>query len=218
MKLLTFYSDSHEDLYKEFFLSSYNEHLKDSFELKAKHVTQHSQSGDYGSDGFSETMLEKINHIIESINPEENEPLVFADCDIQFFGDFKEDIVKQLGDMDIKFQNDVVCRCAGFFVCQQTDKVLTFFENIKKILIKNMRPGVDDQVVINSALQQNLFPNLNHGMLDNKYFTVAMVTGAQQWTGQDFTIPPNILTHHGNWTVGMNNKIKVMNYVKNQLS
>ena len=218
MKLLTFYSDSHEDLYNEFFLSSYNQHLKDSFELKAKHVTQHSPSGDYGSEGFSETMLEKINHIIESIDTGDNEPMVFADCDIQFFGDFKEDIIAQLGNSDIKFQNDVVCRCAGFFVCRQSDKVLNFFENVRQILIKNMRPGVDDQVVINSALQQNLFPNLNHGLLDNKYFTVAMATGAKQWNGEDFNTPKNIYTHHGNWTMGMDNKVKLMNYVKNQLS
>jgi hypothetical protein len=218
MKLLTFYSDSHENLYKEFFLSSYEEHLKDSFELKAKHVTQHSPTGDYGSVGFSETMLEKINHIIESIDTSDEEPLVFADCDIQFFGDFKEDIISQLGEYDIKFQNDVACRCAGFFICKQSEKVLNFFENIREILKKNMRPGVDDQVVINQVLDKNLFPNLIHGLLDNKYFTVAMATGSKQWVGQYFDVPNNIYTHHGNWTVGMENKIKLMNYVKNELS
>lgn len=219
MKLLTFYSDSHKELYEKFFLESYNKFLKGSFELKDKHISQVCKSGDYGSDGFSNAMLEKINHIIDNIDLNDPQPLVFADCDIQFFGDFKGDIIDELGDYDIKFQDDVVCACAGFFVCKQNDRVLSFFNVVRDNLIRVMSQKIDDQQVINSLLNSAYKngQNLKHGLLSHKYFTVAQSFGAKQWNGEDFNVPSDILVHHGNWTLGMDNKFKVMNYVKNKL-
>ena len=137
MKLLTFYSDSHKELYEEFFLESFNRLLKDSFELKSKHIDQLSKTGEYDADGFSETMVEKLVQIIDNIDITDDEPLVFADCDIQFFEDFSDDITTELGDYDIKFQDDIVCVCAGFFVCKQNDAVLNFFINMKRLLLEN---------------------------------------------------------------------------------
>ena len=219
MKLLTFYSDSHKELYEEFFLESYNRLLKDSFELNARHINQLSKTGEYNAEGFSETMVEKLNHIIANIDITDDEPLVFADCDIQFFSDFSEDIKNELDDYDVKFQNDVVCRCAGFFVAKQSEEVLNFFRMMRELLLKNIKPGIDDQVILNSMINQNMDLGVKHGMLpNNKYFTVAASsTGPKQWNGEDFEVPKELLVHHGNWTVGLDNKFKLMRMVKNKM-
>lgn len=229
MKLLTFYSDSHKQLYEDFFLKSFNKYLKDSFTLNAKHIKQLSKSGAYETAGFAETMIDKINHVIDNIDIEDSEPMVFADCDIQFFSDFSADAINELGDVDIKFQDDLIAICAGFFVCKQTIGVLNFFKNIKRILVDNiipsddgqvvLKPGVDDQTVLNKILQSNTNIGIKWGLLTrSKYFTVASsVCGPRQWVGQDFTPPKDILIHHGNWTVGLENKFKLMNLVKNKV-
>ena len=36
------------------------------------------------------------------------------------------------------------------------------------------------------------------------------------WDGQDFNIPADIIMHHANWIVGVQNKIKLLNLVKDK--
>lgn len=220
LKLLTFYSYSHKELYETFFLDSYNKYLKDSFELNAKHIEQLSPSGDYGSDGFADTMLAKINHIIDNIDVNDFNPLVFADCDIQFFKDFKEDIINELGDFNVKFQNDISCICAGFFICRQNEQVLKFFNDVKTELNIVRINKVDDQQVINKFINSGKYNDYKIGLLSsNKYFTVAASNhGTRQWNGGEFIIPSEVVMHHGNWTVGLDNKFNLMEYVKNKVN
>jgi hypothetical protein len=56
---------------------------------------------------------------------------------------------------------------------------------------------------------------LSIGRLDrNKYWTIANYTGGV-WNGSiDFKVPENILVHHANWTIGTDNKIKLLNEVR----
>jgi len=216
MDLLTFYSDSHKAMYENYFLESYKKYLQSSFTLHAKEISQLSQTGDYDSNGFNETMLEKIKLILENFDSSD-EPFVFADCDIQFFGDFKDSLVKELGDYDIAFQDDVVCRCAGFFIAKRNDKVKKFME-----IVLEITPQFDhDQTAMNYILNHQSRFNLNlkeKKLPRNQYFTVAVSTNAKQWVGQDFEVPKDILVHHSNWTIGLDNKVKLLDFVKEKLS
>jgi len=222
IKLLTFYSDSHKELYETFFLDSYNKYLKDSFELNVKHIDQLSPTADFGSEGFEETMFEKIKHIINNIDLSDDNIMVFADCDIQFFSDFSKDIREQLGDFNIRFQDDVACICAGFFVCKQNEESLKFFNTVLHIMESNLvdnklNNGISDQIIMNQLIRNKNFNKV--GMLPkDKYFTVAASNhGARRWNGEKFTVPKNIMVHHGNWTVGLDNKTDLMYYVKNEV-
>jgi len=217
MDLLTFYSDSHKEIYEDYFLKSFNEHLSESFDLKVKKIEQLSPNGDYDSSGFMETMMDKLKLILEHLHVG-TDPFVFADCDIQFFRDFKEDILRELGGNDIRFQDDIVCRCAGFFVAKRNDEVKRFFDIVYKETPKYFQQQ-SDQTAINVILnsQQNFGLKLNERVLPrNKYFTVAASTNAKQWAGQDFNIPTTLVAHHANWTVGLDNKIKLLQFVKNK--
>lgn len=211
MKVITFYSDSHKKIYENYFLNSYKEQLS-RHKLITKKIDQISPSGEYESEGFDYVMLEKIKFIIESINILEDDLLVYSDCDVQFFGD----IEFEMGDNDILFQNDYFegNHCAGFFIAKQNEKVLDFFKEVEKKFTNNIDGKIHDQVIINRILSQG-YDRINYSMLPpNKYWTVAFSTGGKPWNGQEITVPDDILVHHANFTVGIENKEFLLEKVK----
>jgi hypothetical protein len=210
-KLITFYSESHKDIY-DIFYKSYCVYLKNDYILHPLLIEQISPTGEYESKGFDLTMLKKIEWIIKNIDPNDDEPLVFADCDIQFF----ENINEELGEYDILFQEDIGSYCAGFFICKQNLLVLEFFKYVYETLEINLDGIIHDQTIINHLLFNNIFPNIKVGLLDrNKYWTIANSNGGRVWNGEEINnIPDNIIMHHANFTVGIQNKLQLLNKVK----
>lgn len=211
MKLITFYSESHIDIYTEYFLKSYNKYLSD-YKLISKKIEQISPSGEYESVGFDRVMLEKVNLIIENIDLSDDEPFIYADCDIQFFGDIKYD----LNENDIMFQNDYFPDnyCAGFFIAKQNQRVLDFFLRVREKFIKSMDGKVHDQTIIYHLFKDG-YDGIKKNMLPtNKYWTVAFSTNGAPWKGQKINLPPDIVVHHANFTVGIKNKILLLEEVK----
>ena len=165
-------------------------------------------------------MTRKVDYVIKALD--ETDPFkwfIHADCDIQFFGDPKEDLLLELDQHDIAFQNDIVCACAGFFICKQTTQTKNFFKEVmhrmESSLVGNkLKKGISDQVIINQLIKEK-FP-LKFSLLDKyKYFTVAASSlGPKQWKGKHFDIPPELLVHHANWTVGIKRKVDLLEFVK----
>jgi hypothetical protein len=211
MKLLTFYSDSHREIFNDYFLPSYQKHLQ-GYRLIAKHIEQLSPTGEYEAKGFDLTMLEKIDFIIESIDLS-GEPFIYSDCDVQFFGDISHD----LGDNDILFQNDYLPQnyCAGFFIAKQNQAVLDFFVRVRDTLLQKMNGVIHDQTVINELLH-NGYPIKSAMLPTDKYWTAAFATGGALWNGQDIEVPASIVMHHANFTIGTQNKIALIEQVKNK--
>lgn len=212
MKLLTFYSNSHSEMYARYFLPSYWENLV-HHRLIAKQIEQLSVNGEYETPGFDLTMLKKINLIIDNINIKDGEPFTYADCDVQFFGDASYD----LGDNDILFQNDFLPNnyCAGFFIAKQNQAVLDFFVTVRDKLMQKMNGVIHDQTVINELLH-NGYP-IKAGMLPtDKYWTAAFATNGALWNGQDIAVPAGIVMHHANFTIGIQNKMALLEQVKNK--
>jgi lipopolysaccharide biosynthesis glycosyltransferase/predicted O-methyltransferase YrrM len=220
IKLLTFYSESHKHIYEEFFLPSYEKFLKGDFDLNPIEIPQVSKTGAYGNTGFEETMLHKIRHILDHIDVHEDVPLVFSDCDVQFFGNFRDDIIHQLSGLDIVFQDDIASRCAGFFACRQNKASQDFFELVLETLdshchkaTNTLESGVSDQHIMNSLIDAKA--PIKSGVLPkSRYFTAAAATGPRQWTGSAFHVPRGILVHHANWTVGVERKIRLLQFVR----
>jgi hypothetical protein len=210
-KLITFYSESHKDIYNIFY-NSCNKYLK-NFDLKCKIINQVSPTGEYESLGFDLTMLEKIKWIIENIDTNDDNYMIFSDCDVQFFQDINED----LGLYDILFQEDLGSYCAGFFICKQNQIILNFFEYVREALELNMNGIIHDQTIINHILHNDAFPNIKVGFLDrNQYWTIANVNGGRVWREEDSIshVPKEIIMHHANFTVGIKNKMSLLKQVK----
>jgi hypothetical protein len=212
MKILTFYSDSHLDMYNNYFLSSYKKYLS-GHKLISKKIDQMSPTGEYESPGFDYTMLEKIRLIIENIDTSDDSLLVYSDCDVQFF----RELEFEMGDNDILFQNDYFPEnyCAGFFAARQNEKVLKFFREVHNRLVNSMDGRIHDQTVICSLFSEG-YNGIKKGMLPfNKYWTSAFSTNGKPWVGQDLVVPGEIIAHHANFTVGIKNKIFLLEKVKN---
>lgn len=210
-KILTFYSETHKKLYDDYFFPSYYKFLSKKYKLINCVIPQVCSSGEFASEGFDDAMFKKIELIIENIDVNDKNIFVFSDCDVQFFDDFEYD----LENYDILFQEDYKnYKCAGFFICKQTEHVLNFFKLVRNEFLKYKNGKIDDQWVINKLLENNEY-SLAYGFLPpNKYWSVGNATGGHVWNGQNIEIPNDLTTHHANFTIGLENKIKLLNIVK----
>jgi len=201
-------------MYENYFYESYKKHLSKNYKLICEVIPQVCSSGEFASDGFDRAMYRKVQIIIDNIDINDKNILVFSDCDIQFFSNLEFDI----NNFDILFQKDFYenARCAGFFIAKQNKKVLDFFISVKSYLEKNMNGKIDDQYVINHLISNNE-ADINHSYLpSNKYWTVGNETLGKVWNGEDIKIPTDIIMHHANFTIGIDNKLKLLEIVKKE--
>jgi len=213
-KILTFYSESHKEIYNNFFTPSYEKYLTKKFNLISEFIPQVCKTGDFASEGFDLAMLKKVEIILSNINTKEDGKFVFSDCDVQFFGDIDIDC----NDYDIFFQKDYFddARCAGFFICKQNKKVKTFFELVYKNLKDSLNGKIDDQYIINKLINNQ--SDIKHSFLPTeKYWTIGNYTKGKVWDCSEFEVPNSIVMHHANFTIGTKNKIELMSKVKDKI-
>jgi hypothetical protein len=151
----------------------------------------------------------KLDVILTALN--ETEKFIFADCDIQFFKPFVSQVLESLEDYDIACQEDRGSLCAGFFGCRSNDKTKELFTTIKN----KFREMVNDQVALNNL------KNIVSSTLLNKeqFYTIGNFfenkNGTFVWDNEtNITPPSNILLHHANYVVGVENKLKLLNMIK----
>lgn len=212
MKMLTYYTDDHKKMYKNFFLRSFNEVLRKNFKLDAKYLNEPSE----------DIFIDKIEYIIENIDINSKELLVFSSCGSQFFRDFHEDVEKEMGKNNILFQDDTTSASSNFFVCRQNEETLNFFNTVLRLMKKHttdkrFKKQISDEYVINSLINNEKFTSI--GLLpNNKYYNVSVSTGAKQWEGdKDFEVPSSIMVHNSSWADDTTDKIKLMRVVKNKV-
>jgi hypothetical protein len=73
-------------------------------------------------------------------------------------------------------------------------------------------PG--DQPALNDYLNRSV--HIKKKLLPHSIFTIGMATGWKVWEGHEVEIPKDILVHHANYTVGLQNKIHLLDLVKNE--
>jgi hypothetical protein len=211
MKIYTHYSDSHKSVYDNFKHTLRNIYSVEQAAIRVLYHPQTTKSGAFMTQGWLDSMEYKLNLIIDAINENKGSWFVFADCDIQFFNPFLNDLENNLQNADIVCQEDRGSLCAGFFACQGNLKAANLFEAIKK----NFRRLVNDQVALN---------NLKHlatcKMLNNKkYYTIGNFfnnnDGTYNWDNNTNIMPPReMLVHHANYVVGVENKQKLLKMIK----
>lgn len=206
MKVYTFFSQSHK-IFIEPFIDSFP--FEEEFDLEMKFLPQECQTGKYHSDGWNKTMKKKVEYILHAIDETpENSLFVHSDIDVQFFGNIKSDIDSLMSNSnyDILFQNDRTQACMGFFVCKSNGNTKNLFEQV----YSNLHHFSDDQHATNHYLN---IEKIKWGYLPERYFSVGVKNGL--WEGRtDIYIPPDILVHHSNFTVGIENKINLIKLVR----
>ena len=212
MKIYTIHSPSHQE-YFDLFKSSL-EICKD-YELIIKHTPQISETGYYSSSDFALAVKAKVEYILEILE-QETEPFVFSDVDIYVFDDFINDLKERLGSYDFIVQYEktlfgfLKTVCSGLIYMKPNKEVRKMYEWI----LKNMERLGDDQNAMN---RYKLFHKVNYGILPKKYYSINYDNGNKMWNGESVKISVNPVLFHYHWTIGYENKMKLLEMVKKQV-
>lgn len=222
MDLLTNYSDINEVLYYNYFLKS---EIKE-YNVIAEKLEQKCKSGSYMSEGWSDITRDKMISIRNYIHNTKNECFLYSDVDVLFLQKTKDYLIKLLydSDVDILFQSDLqeidlsYIYNTGFFICKVNNITKKLFDYISN---KTFEKNEDDQVVLNNIIKDfdikvkclsKLIYNYNFWRLDNIQYKDNI-----NWSDDIFIkIPNDTLVFHANWTVGIDNKIKLLDMIRNQ--
>jgi hypothetical protein len=229
MKLYSFYTPSHRVLLEKWFLPT----IKDDYEILVKEGKQHSPSGAFKEEGWGRTMLDKVEWIIHAVEENLGDIFVYSDADVQFFRPTKHALLESIRDKDLSIQQDNPegVLCAGFFICRSNRKTLRLWKDIfKKVASNNL---TEDQSELNKILKGRaplinvagkariLSSRLgfNKYCLKWNYLPLEFYGGGRLtqklWTpGINLNIPDKIMLHHANYTIGLENKIAQLKYVR----
>ena len=201
MKIYTIHSESHNELYKNFFIPS----LPKDLELCSHLIPQECETANFKEHGWKRTCYRKTEIFLKACDENTNDIFVFSDVDIQFFDtNIVSILLDELSDYDLACQYDTgyLPYCSGFFVCRVNDRTKDLFNRINKFYIE------EDQTSLNYHISA-----CRAKFLSNRFYTVAQSIGTK-WDGQYFDIPKNISIHHANWVVGVQNKILLLKLVR----
>lgn len=212
MRLYSFYTDSHAVFKDDWFLPSLKATNSD-LEETVKYYGQECPSAEYLKSGWNQTMLRKVEMILEAIEENWNEIFIYADIDIQFFKPMKEIIEKEMEGYDMVVQKDRPdgLICAGFFACRANEKTKKLWQGIAAHM--KSYPADDDQNTLNMLIYQPKF-NINWKHFSADFLSGGTLTGKRWAPGEHIPVPHNIVLHHANWTIGINNKIAQLKYVR----
>jgi len=206
MKLYTFYTESHSVLLNNYFLPSIPKN--DNLELIVEKMPQECETGNYMDGGWNITMKRKVDYILRSIDECYGDVFIHADCDIEFYKPITKDLVEQLGEYDLAGIDDGPDNiCCGFFICRANDRIKNLFQKIRT----NIDSYLNDQVALNH-LKHN---KISFKFLNKLYYNVSFSIG-RRWdpTIKIPYIDKNILMAHANFTVGVDNKRKLLDEIK----
>lgn len=203
MKLYTILTPSHRELYENYFLKS----IPNEFDLITIDIPQECPTGEFYKEGWSQTCYRKVQLYEQACRENQGHTFVFSDVDIQFFGNIKQTLLDELGDCDIACQNDTgPYYCSGFWICKANERTLEMFTKMRE------NYELEDQTTLNKYIHM-----VKSKFLSKKFFTIAHLTNSV-WQGEDFNLTYDILVHHSNWTAGINNKIKLLDKVKEKMN
>jgi len=159
---------------------------------------------------WQQSMLQKIDVILEAIKENYNNIFVYSDVDIIFFQKISQDLLSRMNqkNADILFQSDCYDSSyynAGFFACRANETTLALWKECREKSQEAIshRTGKNEQDILNEML------NLNEKMITfwclpwDKYYT------PKERIINLNSIPPipdNICIYHANWLIGVKNK------------
>ncbi len=221
IKLYAFYTPSHKVFLDKWFLAS----LQDDYEIILECYDQSCESGDFMKGGWIETMLHKVDLVLRGIKENWGKVFIHSDIDIQFFRPTQKVILDFMQDQDMVVQRDRPSEgknwkalCAGFFACRGNEKTLKLWSEIRRRLSDKKyihdNPITNDQEELNYLLIKNNIFDVRWKVLSDEFFGGGTRTGKRWNPGDSLPIPAGIFMHHANWTVGLDNKLAQLEYVR----
>ena len=197
---------THKQMFDEYFLPSIKK--EDEFEIISKEGLQYSSDGNYFSNGFNETTRDKIKFLYDNIiSLPDDEIILFSDVDVIFLKPLKS-FLSNFINYDMVFQNGYGGLNTGFFLLKNKQEV----RNLLKKVIDDCHLYENDQIALNDIIKHF---NIEKVMFSDEILSTAAIIGTKIWDNDEFKIPENTLVFHACWCAGINNKINLLNYVRN---
>lgn len=178
----------------------------------------------YKEAGWYHIVAEKAECILRAIRENRGELIVFLDPDMQFFAPLEIILRGLMGQFDLLVARDSPqgVMCSGFMVMRASIKTERLWTNIRDDIGKGRR---DDQDCLNRLLRGRIIPGslssrgfnrylIRWGYLPPAFFSGGMLTGRLWSPGETLEVPEVIVMHHANYTVGLNQKIAQLEYVR----
>ena len=200
MKLLTFYTPSHEPLVRRLLASRLEE-----YSVVCRQAPQGECEGTFGRHGFKAMMREKVRAIEEELT----EDLIFTDADVVFLRPSLSAFLEDLGAADCAFQRDATDCCAGLFILRHTRRCRALVRSWAEMMDTPefcAESASNDQVALNRLLRMTRFPA---AWLGNRFANPWTLTGGH-WDGQAIAIPPGTCVFHANWCRGVPTKMRLL--------
>jgi len=191
--------------------------MYDDFELRIS--ASEDLFGDFGMDDYNTSYSKEMALVREVIAVNFGRLIVWSDIDIRFYCNFTHDIAEAALKVDICTNMDRVCespvRCTGLQAFIAGDKILRFYD---EWIAENSKPGRWNhaQESFNSVLDRAKAQYLSVTDLDVSYWSIGL-SDIQKFPwdlGDPISQPPaNMKMHHGNFTLGLDNKMALMQAV-----
>lgn len=207
MKCYTCYSPSHALLYERYFLPT----VPNELHLHVTHLPDFCKTGGWEEAGWLEAVTAKaaaMHHA--AVDTPDGEIALFSDVDVQFFGPVADDLQRCLGGWDVAFQDDGPAgHCTGFYVFRSSYLVRELFRQV----MRDMSTGAHrhDQDRTNALLAPI---GLRYTKLPARYWSYGQQRRGLWAPGKPLGLPENLLVHHANWVMGINNKVKLLEAVR----
>ena len=218
LRLVTYYTPSHADMCRRFVLSR-------AWGFEERISTQYDQTcptGAFKSTGWNRCMLDKLDCLLRQ--PQDAVPTVYVDSDVALMPGFHEWCEETLSCMPndaVAFADDIVQWCAGVMLFRSTPTVHRFWQ-----LLADLSPiwNLPDQDVLHNLRIQSeqsgsrlpITPQVLHRRFVCNWATVNHPVVPAPWNGEPFVVPQSCLAWHANWTVGIDNKLAMLERVVTQ--
>jgi hypothetical protein len=235
MKLYGVCTPSHAPLRERWFRAT----LQDDLEVVILELDGEGD-GRWLSDGWWAGIDRKIELFVEAVRENIGETLLFSDMDVQFFRPVVPLLLDALGEDDMAFQSNTSAfpeANTGFLVCRAGAATLRFWEATRTLcrerpsgrfaaetlrafgprvatravfkLIKHRLGRLYEQDAANILLATGAC-GVRWSLLPDRFFC----PGRMWRPGDRLEVPENVVMHHANWCVGVEHKLRQLEYVR----
>jgi len=206
--ILTAYSKSHESLFFEHFYPSLQETgMRRKVDIMIPTIDK--QQGEFGESIFNAYMKRLMERFMDILEQQEGRLVIHCGCDMRFYQDIIPEIEEKAAQYElVSIDDNYKFLCADFFAFIVTPRIIEMYR--KTIEIEKF--AANNEIAFNHVMQEM---RMNTLALGHEYWTVGLSNGGVRWNQGDHVEPPHgMKLHHANFTVGGENKMALLNLVK----
>jgi hypothetical protein len=191
MKIFCCHTPSHNKLYYDDFLPT----IPPGFTVQSEVIAMFGE-GHYTSPQFVPCVGKKVDLILQSLRDNAGSVIIWSDVDIQFYRLTPQLAMTELGEGDIAFQAAGVPADeinSGFFICRCNERVIKFFEEVKRRLQNEFAGEIEERVI------NKLLPTLSERDLSWCQLPRSFYARSNYWPP-----PRDLVLYHANSTPGTN--------------